>query len=72
MHGYVYFANIDSKCCILQLVVYIIIFFLKVLVACMDMFTSPMPLQSPVPCIQGAHKQIKDEDEQSCGEEGFC
>jgi len=40
-----------------------------VLVACMDMFTSPMPLQSPVPCIQGAHKQIKDEDEQISGEE---
>jgi len=40
-----------------------------ILVACMDMFTSPMPLQSPVPCIQGAHKQIKDEDEQISGEE---
>ena len=38
----------------------------------MDMFTSPMPLRSPVPCIQGAHKQIKDEDEQISDEEGFC
>merc|ERR1719354_1204649 len=40
-----------------------------ILVACMDMFTSPMPLRSPVPCIQGTHKQIKDEDEQISGEE---
>jgi len=40
-----------------------------VLVACMDMFTSPMPLRSPVPCIQGEHKQIKDDGDQISDEE---
>merc|ERR1712096_319398 len=40
-----------------------------ILVALMDVFTSPMPLRAPVPTIDGVHKQI-EEDVSDSEEEG--
>jgi len=40
-----------------------------ILVALMDVFTSPMPLRAPVPTIDGVHKQIEEDASDSEEEE---